>query len=389
VQKIISDLNVGSTNQIELPRSVIAELKIPLPPITEQRRIVAQIDELFAEIEEGEAALERARQGLDTWRRALLKAAVTGELTRDWREANRPAEAGADLLARTRAGGEYRQGKGQGRRRTVGMFRQDATPFEIPEEWAWGTIGEIVGTVDYGTSEKCVTEPIGVPVLRMGNIQEGELDLRRLKYLASGKIENLFLNEGDLLFNRTNSAELVGKTAIYRGRPSPCSFASYLVRIQIHGCHAEFVNFWLNSAYAKMWIAENKSQQVGQANLSAGKLRHMPVPIPSLAEQQEISRLLNEHFEIAETGVRSAEGSGIDSAALRQSILKAAFEGRLVPQDPADEPASVLLARLRHSNPQAVTRRRQARTKEPFSHPSLPGLTRQSLDPRVEPGGDD
>ena len=69
----------------------------------EQRRIVARIDELFAEIAEGEAALQRARQGLDTWRRALLKAAVTGELTRDWREANHPAETGADLLARISA----------------------------------------------------------------------------------------------------------------------------------------------------------------------------------------------------------------------------------------------------------------------------------------------
>jgi type I restriction enzyme S subunit len=73
---------------------------------------------------------------------------------------------------------------------------------------------------------------------------------------------------------------------------------------------------------------------------------------------------------------------------LRQSILKAAFEGRLVPQDRADEPASVLLARLRDSNHQTATPRRRARAKEPVSHPSLPGLTRRSLDPRVEPAGD-
>ena len=81
----------------------IGTAAIPIAPLPEQRRIVARIDELFAEIAEGEAALQRARQGLDTWRRALLKAAVTGELTRDWREANRPAETGADLLARIRA----------------------------------------------------------------------------------------------------------------------------------------------------------------------------------------------------------------------------------------------------------------------------------------------
>lgn len=81
----------------------VGAAEMPIPPLPEQRRIVARIDELFAEIAEGEAALERARQGLDTWRRALLKAAVTGELTRDWPEANRPTETGADLLARIRA----------------------------------------------------------------------------------------------------------------------------------------------------------------------------------------------------------------------------------------------------------------------------------------------
>jgi type I restriction enzyme S subunit len=79
---------------------VLAAEEVPLAPLAEQRRIVARIDELFAEIAEGEAVLERARQGLGIWRRALLKAAVTGELTREWREANRPTETGADLLAR-------------------------------------------------------------------------------------------------------------------------------------------------------------------------------------------------------------------------------------------------------------------------------------------------
>jgi type I restriction enzyme S subunit len=184
----------------------------------------------------------------------------------------------------------------------------------------------------------------------MGNIQEGELDLSRLKYTPASNVEALLLSEGDLLFNRTNSAELVGKTAIYRSRPAPCSFASYLVRLRIHGCDAEFVNFWLNSPYAKAWVAEHKSQQVGQANLSAGKLRGMPIPIPPLSEQQEISRLLTEHFEIAGAGVRSSRRAESDSAALRQAVLKAGFEGRLVPQDPADEPAAVLLARLREGN---------------------------------------
>ena len=92
----------GSAGQLRVPVDYLRKFRISVAPLAEQRQIVARIDELFAELAEGEAALERARQGLDTWRRALLKAAVSGELTRDWREANRPAETGVDLLTRIR-----------------------------------------------------------------------------------------------------------------------------------------------------------------------------------------------------------------------------------------------------------------------------------------------
>ena len=101
-----------------------------------------------------------------------------------------------------------------------------------------------------------------------------------------------------------------------------------------------------------------------------------------------IERVQEQLEQVEDSDLALAQES-VNRLALRQSILKAAFEGRLVPQDPADEPASALLARLGDSERQTVTQRRRARAKEPFSHPSLPGLTRQSLDPQVEPAGDD
>ncbi len=128
----------------------IYAFKIPVPPSSEQRRIVARIDELFAEIAEGEAALKRARRGLDTWRRALLKAAVTGELTREWREANRPTETGADLLARIRAEREVvspRSAHG-GRSPRIEHCRWPSHP-DLPVEWVWCSVGE-AGDVSLG-----------------------------------------------------------------------------------------------------------------------------------------------------------------------------------------------------------------------------------------------
>ena len=229
----------------------------------------------------------------------------------------------------------------------------------------------------------------GRPTVRMGNIQEGELNIDHLKYLNPAHVRNLpLLEEGDILFNRTNSAELVGKTAIYRGQLRSCSFASYLVRLRLISCNPTFVVYWLNSAFGKRWVSENKSQQVGQANLSGGKLKRMPLPLPPLLEQTEIVKRVQQQFDGGESGYSVLDQMDHDIAALRQSILKAAFEGRLVPQDPTDEPASALLARLRNNHPVNGARRRRARAAADFSHPSLPGLT-QSVDPRVEPAGDE
>src|SRR4051812_12697899 len=97
---------------------------------------------------------------------------------------------------------------------------------ELPEGWTWATGDELATRVDYGSSAKTNENSEGVPVLRMGNILEGRLDLRDLKYLPANHDEfpRLFLEAGDILFNRTNSAELVGKAAVYAGRPLPCSF---------------------------------------------------------------------------------------------------------------------------------------------------------------------
>jgi hypothetical protein len=129
----------------QLKKSILQTIPIPLAPLPEQRRIVARIEELFAEIAEGEAALERAREGLDIWRRALLKAAVTGELTRDWRDANRPTEIGADLLARIRAETAIPSTTSRTTRNSASPALHDTRSLpELPDGWAWACLGEII-----------------------------------------------------------------------------------------------------------------------------------------------------------------------------------------------------------------------------------------------------
>jgi type I restriction enzyme S subunit len=204
--------------------------------------------------------------------------------------------------------------------------------------------------MQYGSSAKCSTNADGVPVLRMVNLQAGVVDYTRLKYLPGDHVEfpELFLTNGDVLFNRTNSAELVGKTAVYDGKRAPCSFASYLIRLKLVGLLPEYFAYYLNSAYGRAWIIANKTQQVGHANVSGGKLKGLCIPVPPEAEQREIVRRTEESVATAAI-LEGDETIWSGQTNLRQSILAAAFSGKLVPQNSSDEPAAELLSRLREN----------------------------------------
>lgn len=184
----------------------------------------------------------------------------------------------------------------------------------------------------------------------MGNIQEGHLDYTRLKYLPSNHEEfpELFLEDGDLLFNRTNSPELVGKTAVYRSERTPCSYASYLIAVRFSRNYApELASACLNSTHGRHWIKTVAVQQTGQANVNGTKLAAFAVPVPPTDEQTELMRVLSEQAINAVKQEESIATSLRRSVAQRQNIFRAAFAGKLVPQGPNDEPASVLVERIR------------------------------------------
>lgn len=221
---------------------------------------------------------------------------------------------------------------------------------KLPEGWIWASVDQLTIEQKYGSSSKTNEDVNGVPVLRMGNIQDGELDFTNLKYLPIDHDEFpvLFLQDGDLLFNRSNSPELVGKTAVYRSQRVPCSYASYLISVRFSENYIpELAATYINSAYGKHWIKSVVIQQVGQANVNGTKLSALAIPLPPFVEQAEICSLLQtQTLEIFEQ-LKSVDTSLKQSAAQRKNILKAAFSGQLVPQDPNDEPASVLLERIR------------------------------------------
>jgi len=348
----------------------LAAISLPLAPVLEQHRVVAEIEKQFTRLDAAVAALKRVRANLNRYRASVLKAACEGrfvpteaELARAERRDYEPADMLLQRILEERRAkweADHRAGfrtKGKAPKdeewrpkyREPAKLEIDALPC-LPEGWCWTTVEQLAVKVQYGTSAKTSSGVGGVPVIRMGNISNGRLVLGSLKYLPKCHLEfpELLLVDGDVLFNRTNSAELVGKTAVYRGIPSPCSFASYLIRVRLaNGFEPDGLAYFLNSTLGRSWVWSVVSQQVGQANVNGSKLQSLRIPLAPQAEQHRIVAEVERTLSVIEELEALVAANLKRAERLRQSILKRAFEGKLVPQHPSDEPASVLLERIR------------------------------------------
>jgi len=305
IQNYIVDENYGVTRQA-LTKQQVLELEIPVPPLNEQRRIAAKLDTTLAAVDACRQRLDGVAAILKRFRQAVLVAATSGELTREWRE-----ERGIEAV------------------------------------WPEVRLGDHAEGFNYGTSTKSQRDG-EIPVLRMGNIQAGEIEWGDLVYTSDlAEIAKYMLDSGDILFNRTNSPELVGKTALYRGE-RPAIYAGYLIRVRCSASlNPEFLNLSLNSPRGRDYCWSVKSDGVSQSNINAKKLAAYPFELPPIDEQQEIARRSQDLFTLADQLEARLTAARKVVDRLTPALLAKAFRGELVPQDPGEEPASVLLERIR------------------------------------------
>lgn len=283
------------------------KFSIPLPPFAEQQRIVDRIESLFAKLDEAKEKAQAVVDSFETRKAAILHKAFTGELTAKWRE-----EHGVRM-----------------------------------DSWEKKSVGELCISLKYGTAKKSDASG-NVVVLRMGNLQQGEIDWSDLAYSKDpDDIEKYKLYPGDVLFNRTNSAALVGKTAIYRGE-HPAIYAGYLINLDYDHDKiiGDYLNYALNTLDAKKYCNSVKTDGVNQSNINAKKIGAYSFNVPSIPEQEKIVSVIQKLLSKEQQAKETAEIVLNQINLMKKSILARAFRGELGTNDPSDESAVELLKEI-------------------------------------------
>ncbi len=306
------------TNINNLKSSDLANTVVPLPPVAEQERIVAAIEEQFSRLDAGVAALERARQNIRRMRAAVLEVAVTGRLV------------GAPES-------------------TNGIC--DGSMSGLPTDWSIvpvGTVAEVSGGIT--KNPKRIPRNNVLPFLRVANVMRDRLDLSEVHQIEvfAGELERYRLQRGDLLVVEGNgSPDQIGRSALWDGSIDPCVHQNHLIRVRPgNSVLPEYLNIFWNAPSSMANIQAAASSTSGLHTLSTGKVRNIQLALPPLPVQSHIVLEVDRQLSAISTLDHEIEVAQARGRVLRAGILATAFAGSLVSQDPTDEPASVLLERI-------------------------------------------
>jgi len=371
--------HTSSVTVKHLSSRTVENIPLPLPPLGEQKRIVAKIEELFSELDGSVANLETARARLQAYRQSLLKHAFEGRLTEQWRRDHADELESADqLLERIR---EERQARYQQQledwKAQVAQWEADGKPkkkprkpkepkelpaFEgeelgvlpsVPESWKFvrlGTIAQIGSGMAVSKSRK-LEDPVEVPYLRVANVQRGKLDLDEVKTMEveRSELESLRLRKWDVLFNEGGDRDKLGRGWVWESQIEPCITQNHVFRASPwldDELHSKFISYWGN-AFGRDYFEKAGKQTTNLASINKTVLSMFPVPVPPPEEQRKIVHLLEETAIRIDALEKEISDAMEREQVFRRSILKRAFEGRLLLQDPDDGPAADLLARFR------------------------------------------
>lgn len=368
-QAAIDVMKTGiSDSGLNLTHNRFTRLRVLLAPLAEQARIADRIEELFSDLSAGVAALERVRRKLKRYRSAVLHAAVTGRLTATWRKQHGPpAEPGDKLLERILV--ERRQ---QWEARTLAKFEQDGrrppknwrdrypAPVEpkseglpeLPEGWCWATVDQTIREpLRNGHSAKESNSPGGVRTLILSAVTYGEFTEKNIKLTIADPdyVSDLWLEPGDIFVERANTPELVGTTRLFVGPSRFAIFPDLLIRVRtLDSLKPEYLEVVMQAPSTRWYFQKAAQGTAGSMpKIDQPAVASTRLPLPPTHEQDAIIEVVQEKLSQIDAMEAEVERGLARSSRLRQAILKSAFAGTLVAQDPNDEPAALLLERIK------------------------------------------
>jgi len=363
-----------------LGADALSAWEIALPPVGEQERIVEALDSYLTRLDDAVASLERAQAKLKAYRASVLKAAVEGRLVPTEavlaRAEKRDYEPADVLLARILKERRHRweeaeldrlkkAGKTPKDDKWTKKYEEPLTPDtttlpQLPEGWRWATVdmfGDVKGGLAKGQKRSPKERLLEVPYLRVANVQRGYLDLSEVKTIlaTAEEITELRLQPGDVLFNEGGDRDKLGRGWIWSGEIAECIHQNHVFRVRLTGSDVEprFVSWYGNSSGQRYFFDEGK-QTTNLASINMTQLKSLPVPVPPSSEQARIVDEVEDRLSVVDEVVTSVTHDIQRCLRLRQAVLKWAFEGKLVDQEPSDEAAETLLARLKAERAAAV-----------------------------------
>ncbi|MBI4293446.1 MAG: restriction endonuclease subunit S [Betaproteobacteria bacterium] len=347
---------------------VVREFALPIAPSEEQSRIADALDELFSDLDAGVAALERVRGKLKLYRASVLKAAVEGTLTAEWRAQHPHTEHASELLQRILTERRRRWEEEQLRKfkekgqepptNWKAKYKQPVIPDTtnlppLPSGWCWVSWAQVGFSQNGRPFPSSDYEDAGTKLLRPGNLYaDGAIRWtdRNSRYMPDRYAEespDLIVGAGELIINLTAQSlkdDFLGRVCI-TGEGEHCLLNQRLARLNTVIIPARFMLWMFKSAWFRVFVAGLNTGSLIQ-HMFTSQLEHFVFPLPSLAEQEVIVEAVEDQLSIIDHLEADLDAKLESAQALRQAILRHAFTGQLVPQNPNDEPASELLKRI-------------------------------------------
>jgi type I restriction enzyme S subunit len=395
IQKTAKGMGVQNVSSTDIEKIIIN-----LPPLNEQNRIVDKIEVLFSEVDAGIENLTLAKRQLEQYRQSLLKHAFEGKLTAKWREEyaekhSKPLPSADELLEQIQTARQdyydkqmanweqaVKDWEAQGKEGTkprkpskledIKVINKTELSTILPSYWSeqyLESISIISGGLTKNASRKVLEEQ--VPYLRVANVHANELRLDDISYIGIKESEKprTLLQENDLLIVEGNgSIEHIGRVALWTGEIHPCYHQNHLIKARIFEVvEPKYILYFLLSATGRERIVKVASSTTGLHTLSLSKVSNLIIPLTSLAEQKQIIELLESKLSDSERLVDDIDTQLKKANLLKTSILHKAFQGKLVPQEPNDPPASELLAQIKAEREAKALAEKQAKQDKAVS----------------------